>query len=276
VISRRISAPLLALTQVATQMTVGDLSARADVTREDEFGTLAHTFNEMAQQVEETVVTLRRFVADAAHELHTPLTALRTNLELAANEKGEADRHTFIDHAQTQVERLAALTGSLLELSRLEAGTMKDEYASLDLVALVQETSEPYASQAEQAGLSFWLNLPAEAVTLWGDEARLGLALGNLLDNALKFTPDGGTVSVSVHQQNGWAELQVENTGIGIPVEDLPHLFSRFHRGCNAAAYPGSGLGLAIVKAIVEGHGGQVMVENTAQGARFSLRLPTE
>ena len=98
--------------------------------------------------------------------------------------------------------------------------------------------------------------------------------LGNLLDNAIKFTPGGGMVSVRLRQQGEWAELQVQDTGIGIPVDNLPQLFSRFHRGHNATAYPGSGLGLAIVAAIVEEHGGQVMAENTTPGARFCLRLP--
>jgi signal transduction histidine kinase len=98
-------------------------------------------------------------------------------------------------------------------------------------------------------------------------------ALGNLLDNAIKFTPGGGMVSVSLRRQGQWAELWVEDTGIGIPSDDLPQLFSRFHRGHNATAYPGSGLGLAIVAAIVEGHGGQVAAENTTSGARFCLRL---
>ena len=99
-------------------------------------------------------------------------------------------------------------------------------------------------------------------------------ALGNLLDNGIKFMPEGGAVSVGLCQEGEWAELWVENSGIGIPEEDLPRLFERFHRGRNATAYPGSGLGLAIVKAIVEAHGGRVRGENVEQGARFTVWLP--
>jgi signal transduction histidine kinase len=273
-ISRRISQPLLSLTAVTDKMAHGNLSVRANVARQDELGTLATVFNEMAQQVEDTVVTLRRFVADAAHEINTPLTALQTNLELIANEEDGADRRTFVAQAQIQMERLAALTTGLLELSRIEANMVKEKYVPLDLIALVQETSELYASRAEQAGLSFSLEIRPEPVTIWGDKTQLRLAIGNLLDNALKFTPTGGLVRVVVHQKGQWAELQIEDTGIGIPAEDLPQLFHRFHRGHNAAGYPGSGLGLAIVKAVVDGHGGQVITENTAQGACFSLQLP--
>jgi signal transduction histidine kinase len=107
-----------------------------------------------------------------------------------------------------------------------------------------------------------------------GEEAELRAALANLLDNALKFTPEGGRISLGCRRNDGAALLWVEDTGIGIPEADLPLLFQRFHRGRNAAAYPGSGLGLAIVKAIVERHGGQVEAERSEPGARFTLRLP--
>ncbi|MBE9509170.1 MAG: HAMP domain-containing histidine kinase, partial [Chloroflexi bacterium] len=163
----------------------------------------------------------------------------------------------------------------LLDLSRIEAGAPAEAHAPVELTPLVQETSELYASQAEQSGLTFDLTLPETPVTVQGDEAQLRRALGNLLDNAIKFTPEDGAISVALRQEGEGVELSVEDTGIGVPKDDLPHLFSRFHRGRNAAAYPGSGLGLAIVKAIVEAHGGTVAAGNTARGSRFTLRLPT-
>jgi signal transduction histidine kinase len=125
-------------------------------------------------------------------------------------------------------------------------------------------------------GLAFSLELPDWVATVRGNEAHLRRALGNLLDNALKFTPEAGAVKAGLRPapEDNWVELWIEDTGIGIPAADVPQLFSRFHRGRNAAGYPGSGLGLAIVKAIAEAHGGQVAVENTSQGACFRLRLP--
>jgi signal transduction histidine kinase len=273
-VSRRISAPVLALTAATARMAAGDLGARAGVAGEDEFGRLSRSFNIMADRVETTICALRRFVSDAAHELHTPLTALRTNLELAAGEESDSAQRAFVERAQEQIERLEALTSELLDLSRIEAGLDKNQHAPLDLTALTHRTSELYASRAEQAGLAFDLDVPKGAITIRGSEERVSRVLGNLLDNAIKFTPGGGMVSVRLRQQGEWAELQVQDTGIGIPVDDLPQLFSRFHRGHNATAYPGSGLGLAIVAAIVEEHGGQVTAENTAPGARFCLRLP--
>jgi two-component system sensor histidine kinase MprB len=239
-------------------------------------GSLARSFNEMAGRVEETVVTLRRFASDAAHELRTPLTALRTDLELAADGKTDAERRALIGRALIQLARLEALTKSLLELARVESDTVKDPEGRVDLAALVQGASEPYASQAEQAGLSFHLDLSPESLVIQGNASQLRRALGNLLDNALKFTPVGGVVRVGTRRDGEWAVLWVEDTGIGIPEDDLPQLFARFSRGRNVVDRPGSGLGLAIVKAIAENHRGRVLAENTAHGARFLLRLPID
>jgi signal transduction histidine kinase len=195
-------------------------------------------------------------------------------LEMVADEQDAAARLAFVQRAQAQVLRLEALTAELLDLSRIESGAVQNGWVELNLVELVELTSEPYASQAEQAGIALALDLPEQPVVVRGNETQLRCALGNLLDNAIKFTLEGGTVNVRLRQTGQRAELCVEDSGIGIPADDLPQLFSRFHRGRNAASYPGSGLGLAIVKAIVESHGGQVTAENTSPGTRFCVRLP--
>jgi signal transduction histidine kinase len=272
-ISRRITAPLVVLTRATAHMAQGQLSTRAEVEGSDEFGLLGRSFNQMATKVESTVLALRRFVADAAHELHTPLTALHANLELAATEDDETQRTAFIERAIEQLKRLELLTGGLLDLSRIEARSDSLERAQVDLVTLVRETSELYASRAEQAGLCFYFDLPDEPVIASINESQLKRALGNLLDNAIKFTPAEGVVGVGLTQHNGMVELWVKDSGIGIPAEDLPHIFSRFHRARNTAAYPGSGLGLAIIKAIVEGHCGQISVKSNFQGTCFALQL---
>jgi signal transduction histidine kinase len=273
-ISRRITAPLLVLTNATSRMAQGQLSARVTVGGQDEFGILAHSFNQMASKVESTVLTLRRFVADAAHELHTPLTALHANLELAATEEDDSQRITFIERAVEQLKRLESLTDSLLDLSRIESHSDRVERAPIDLVALVKETSELYASRAEQAGHCFYFELPDAPVIAQVNETQLRRALGNLLDNAIKFTPAEGVIGVGLARREGGVELWVKDTGIGIPADELPHLFSRFHRARNTAAYPGNGLGLAIIKAIVEGHKGQVSVMSSSQGTCFTLHLP--
>ncbi|MBL8162151.1 MAG: HAMP domain-containing histidine kinase [Anaerolineae bacterium] len=272
-ISRRMSAPLLALSAVAERMAAGDLAARAPQSGGDEFGLLARTFNDMAAKIEETVLVLRRFVADAAHEIHTPLTALRTSLELAAT--SPSDNRAFIQRAHDQVRRLQGLTDSLLQLSRIESNTVEVARESINVAALVQETSEVYASQAEQAGLSFQLELPPTPVIVDIQPAAFRSALSNLIGNAIKFTPENGSIRLSVRQRGAYAEVEVQDTGIGIPPEDLPYIFNRFHRGRNATAYAGSGIGLAIVKAVIERQQGQVQVQSNSNGTQFLLRLPT-
>ncbi|MFN8447478.1 MAG: HAMP domain-containing sensor histidine kinase [Anaerolineae bacterium] len=274
-VSRTMVKPLLMLTNATTKMAEGQLSTRVALERPDEFGVLARSFDEMAQRVEATVVALRRFVADAAHQIHTPLTAVHADLELAASEPDESRQQMFIERAMTQLKRLEVLTNDLLDLSRLEAHIMDDRRTPVDLVALVHEISEAFASRAEQAGIAFNVETPDEPIRALVNETQFRHAIGNLLDNAIKFTPENGTITVSVRRSGDSAELLVNDTGIGIAAEDLSSIFNRFHRGRNAAPYPGSGLGLAIIKAIVDGHQGQISVQSSAgQGTQFAVRVP--
>jgi signal transduction histidine kinase len=273
-VSRNISHPLLVLTEATSQMAEGHLSARVELKRKDELGVLTHSFNEMAHRVENTVNTLRRFVADAAHELHTPLTALRTNLELAVSETNSQQRESYIHRAQAQANRLESLTNNLLDLARLESRSYQRQTMPVNLTRLVQQVNEIYASRAEQAGLTLALETPTQEVVIHANEPQITRVMDNLLDNALKFTPENGSITVGVNQQDSQVEVWVKDTGIGIPREDMPHLFNRFHRGHNVAAYPGNGLGLVIIKAIVEEHQGTVDVQSDSSGTRFSVRLP--
>lgn len=270
-LSRRLSAPILALTAVTTRMAHGDLASRANVQSRDEFGQLARSFNEMAEQVGATITALHRFVADAAHELYTPLTALYAELDLATQEQDTAAQRAFVRRAQASVLRLNALTNKLLALSRLEAQAEAEPTEPLDLTGLLRQTAESYASQAEQAELNFSLHVPNEAIYIRAHMAQTQVALDNLFDNACKFTPAGGNVTIQLQQSGAQVQLTITDTGMGIPPDDLPLLFNRFHRSRNATDYPGSGLGLAIVKAIIEQQGGQIMVENATPGTRFML-----
>jgi signal transduction histidine kinase len=172
-VSRRMSAPLLALTAVTTQMSDGDLSIRATVDRPDEFGTLSNAFNLMAGRLEQTIEALRRFVADAAHELNTPLTALRNNLELALEEEDLSERNVLLKAGRSQIKRLEELAEGLLQLSRLEAAPVEATPTTLDWVQLVLKVSELYASQAEQKGLAFQLELPDGPILVAADDLYL-------------------------------------------------------------------------------------------------------
>lgn len=276
-ISLKITTPLGVLTDTTTRMAQGQLSMRANIHRQDEIGSLARSFNEMADQVQSTIQTLRRFVADAAHELQTPITALTTDLELALDDLPGGSkskiRSIFLPRALTQAERLKNLAASLLDLSRLEAGEKEKPHQPVDVSCVVAGLSESWAARAEQAGIEFCLDNCPQAAFVSGNENQLCQAFDNLVDNALKFTPAGGSVRVCIAVDDELV-FMVADTGIGIPEQDVEQLFSRFHRGCNTAAYAGNGLGLAIVKAIVEQHGGSVEYQDGTPGAVFYLRLP--
>ncbi len=262
--SRRVTRPVLALENATQQMAGGNLSVRVDLPheRQQEFLSLANSFNGMAEQVEQTVSTLREFVADAAHELHTPLTALQANIELARDEDDASDRTRYLGRAQEQGRRLEVLVTSLLDLSRIEAAESKSDFAPVDMIQLIREVGEQFASRAEQAERIFTMKLPEGNVHVQGHVTQLRQVLINLLENALKFTPAHGMISFDVERSADQITLTVSDSGIGIPSEDLPHLFERFHRARNVSEYPGNGLGLAIVKAIVDVHEGDVVVRS--------------
>jgi signal transduction histidine kinase len=271
--SRRLTEPLLALTAITGRMADGDLSARASDFNSYELGILGKSFNQMAEQVENTVNSLRRFTADAAHELHTPLTALQTDLHLLAGGVDQSQKER-VARAEEQAKRLQDLADSLLELSQLEAEMTAGARPSIDLATLVQAAGELYASRAEQAGLAFDMQLQDQPVYVQANEAELRRALANILDNSLKFTPLPGEITLSLAAENNSAVVTIRDTGIGIPDEDIAQLFNRFHRGRNAAGYAGSGLGLAIVQEIMVRHGGQARVIGRDVGTEVRLILP--
>lgn len=274
VVSRRISRPVVALTGASDRMAEGDLGARAPVAGRDEVGRLAESFNGMASRVESTVTSLRRFVADAAHEIGTPLTALQADLELAERKATGDDERRLVDRALVQTHRLATLSDNLLRLSRLEAGEPAGGRERVDITAVAREAADSVASRAEQAGVELDLAISAAPLPVAAERSRLQTVLGNLLDNALKFTPEGGSVTLGVQAEGTAAVVTVADTGIGIPADEQGNIFGRLHRARNVSAYPGNGLGLAIVKAAVERSGGTVSFTSAEAGTEFRVSLP--
>jgi signal transduction histidine kinase len=287
-VAARISRPVVALTAASDRMADGDLGARADVDRDDEVGRLAESFNAMAGRIQGTVTTLRRFVADAAHEIGTPLTALRADLELAQRTSASEQERRFVDKALEQANRLEALSGSLLQLSRLEAGEAPSPNEAVDVAHLAREAADGAASRADQAGVELVVDVVAGPLIVIGAGAELQTVFANLLDNAIKFTPEGGTVRLTARKQSATAGgdgtalpahghevvVTVADTGVGIPVAEQSDIFERFHRARNVSAYPGSGLGLAIVKAAVGRCGGRVTFTSSEAGTEFRVALP--
>jgi signal transduction histidine kinase len=273
-ISVRIARPVAALADASERMAGGDLSTRAEVRGGGEIGRLAASFNSMAGQVESTVTTLRRFVSDAAHQLGTPLTALRADLELAHDSAGAGDERRLIGRALEQEQRLEDLEGSLLALSRIESSASLEEPEIVDLAALIHRVADAFASRCEQADLTLTVSAPERGPLVSAGPERLRTAFENLVDNAVKFTPAGGSIMLEAGQADGQAVMAVTDTGPGVLPEDRDRVFERFYRSPAVADKRGTGLGLPIVRAIVGASGGTVRLADTSTGAQFEIRLP--
>lgn len=274
-LSRGMTRPLLALQAVTERMAAGDLGACADAARGDELGALAASYNAMAGQVQRTVLALSTFAGDAAHELNTPLTALRTDLELAVDhDAASGQANPWLNRAQAQAGRMQALAQNMLALARVEGA--RTQPARLDLGALLRAGVLGLASRAEMAEIALSLDAPVSPLWVLGDASQLNSAIHNLLDNALKFTPAGGRVEVRLMREPAQARLSISDTGIGVPPDDQPALFERFHRARNAHAHAGSGLGLALVRAVAQQHGGGATLFSDGSGSIATLYLPLE
>jgi two-component system sensor histidine kinase MprB len=274
--SRPVIAPITSLTDTAAHIeATGDLRRRISGGGSDEVGRMASSFNAMLARLqfsqdalEQSSRTQRRLVADASHELRTPVTSLRTNVEVLRTGAvlDERQRQAMLSDIVDQTDELAALVGGLIELAR------GDEPASdvedVDLAAVVRESLARVRRHAPET--VFRDDLDPWPMT--GSRERLARAVNNILDNAAKFSPPGGRVEVDLHG----GRLSVRDHGPGVPPEELPQIFDRFFRARNAAARPGSGLGLAIAKQVVEAHGGEAAASLVDGGGLVvTLRFPS-
>jgi two-component system, OmpR family, sensor histidine kinase MprB len=272
-VSRAAARPITQLTEAAEHVTAtGDLSQRIEVPKEDdEVGRLAAAFNRMLAALELSQEAQRRLVADASHELRTPLTSLRTNIDVLAGgrELPAEDRDRLMSDVRVQIAELTDLVGDLVEAGRGAAGAPM-EIDDVRLDELVRAAVARASARADARSIRFDTDLEPSLVR--GSGSRLERAIVNLLDNAVKFSPDGAVVEVGC---TAAGDVTVRDHGPGIAAEDLPHVFDRFYRSDAARGTPGSGLGLAIVKQVAESHGGTVSAETTPDGgALFRLRIP--
>src|SRR6266508_3256923 len=273
---RRALRPVDEITQSAERITSRNLSERLPVTETgDELERLSVGLNRMIARLDESFQHIHRFSADASHELRTPLTILRGELEAAAQQQQiTPELRDTLGSALEETERLSRIVESLMAISRLDAGEARMGYARFDLGELTSGTTEQMRLLAEDKNIA--LRCEAERqVGIEGDRARLKQVIVNLVDNAIKYTHDGGLVGVKVYATNGRAVLEVNDNGVGIPTEALPHIFERFYRVDKARSRQMGGAGLSSVKAIVTAHGGQIRVESVeGRGSRFLVELP--
>jgi two-component system sensor histidine kinase BaeS len=273
VVARRIVRPLHGLTTAARALAEGNRSARAGGGSEPaELGELGRAFDRMAETIEREDALRRAFAADVAHELRTPLTIAQGELEALVDgvEEPTPERLRSL-HEETL--RLARIVEDVETLAAAEGARFRLERRRIDLAEVAQDAVTHLHTQADASGLR--LRTQLESVTVEADPARLEQIARNLLANALKFTPSGGSVTVSVAAANGAARLVVEDSGPGIPEDELPHVFERFWRGRSGRAAAGSGIGLAVVAELTRAHGGHIeATSRPGGGARFTVTLP--
>lgn len=275
---RRALAPVDRITASAEHISLHNLKQRLPVAHTgDELERLSVSLNQMIARLEDAVQQNQRFIADASHELRTPLTIMRGELEAVVDGAYlTSDVQETAASILEEVQRLTRIVEGLFAISRLDAGEAQKQSAPFDLAKLALSTAEQMCLLAEDRNITIETYGPHE-VTVEGDRARLKQVVVNLLDNAIKYTPDGGNIRLSVFTRDGKAVLEVEDNGIGIPAEAQAHIFERFFRVDKARSRElgGAGLGLSIVKSICAAHGGQVDCHSAdGQGSRFTMELP--
>jgi signal transduction histidine kinase len=278
VFSQRISHPVSALTDATHSIAEGDLSVRVPENYVGEVGTLATSFNRMAEELERADELRRNLTADVAHELRTPLSVIRGKLEGVLDGIYPAtDAH--LEPVLEEAELLTHLVEDLRVLTLAENGQLSLERRPMDITNLLRDAQVNFAPHAEDRGITLVLDLPEDLPNIQGDWRRIAQILGNLLTNALRHTPRGGFVTLSARTEESAIGISIRDTGSGIPEEDLPFVFERFWRGEKSRTRKsgGSGLGLAIAKQIVELHGGTIHVESVmGSGTTFRFKLPTD
>jgi heavy metal sensor kinase len=280
VLARKALAPMEQLRRSTEEITAERLDRRLPVlNREDELGRLTETFNAMIGRLERSFAEIRRFTADASHELRTPLTAIRTEAEVAlAKPMTLAEHEQLLGSILEECDRLTRLTDQLLALAREDVRAACQARERVDLAALVGEVAETMRPVADAKELRLHVEVNGASWVL-GDAARLREVFFNLIDNGIKYTPEGGEVVLRVGQNGLEAVVTVRDTGMGIAPEHLPHVFDRFYRvdKARSRAEGGTGLGLSIAQNIAAAHGGRIELASTpGQGTTCTVRLPAE
>lgn len=276
-VSRRVQRSIRTVTTAATDIAAGRLETRVPATGlGSEFDTLAEGYNSLAARLETTESTRRRLLSDLAHEMRTPLATVEAHLEAVEDGVRALDASTLAV-IRTSTERLRRLAEDVSAVSRAEEGrlTITRRVVAAETIARVAAA----AAQDRYVAEGLTLHVAAlEPVPVDVDPDRIGQVLSNLLDNALRHTPAGGTVTLRCQRSDGEVEYRVHDTGVGIPAEHLPHVFDRFYRVDTARdrGHGGSGIGLSIARALVEAHGGRITAESPGpgKGSTFSVRLP--
>ena len=277
-LAKKSLAPVVAMSTQAERMSARNLHERLSVgDKPDELGHLACVFNDLLSRLDRSFESMREFMADASHELRTPLSIIRGEADVAlSQDRDAAEYRQALTTIQDEAQRLTHIVDDMMALARADAGQRPLQIAEFYLNDLVEECCRAARVLALHEGVSLTLE-PTADIAYRGDEDLLRRMLLNLLDNATKYTPSGGSISVRVILESGHINIVVSDTGIGIPVDSAPHVFERFYRvdKARSRADGGSGLGLAIAKWVAEAHNGSIDLSSSpGHGSKFTVSLP--
>jgi heavy metal sensor kinase len=277
--STRALRPVDQITQAAQMINPHDLSQRVTVPQTgDELQRLAETVNQMLQRIESAVARITQFTADASHELRTPVALIRTRAEVTLAKPRNVDQYRdALKELLAESERTTALIENLMTLARADTGSETLNFNRTDIGEIAREVSTQAQTLSEAKQLHWSVAIPDAAIWVRGDADALRRLLLILVDNAVKYTPPAGSISLALQSNGSHAEIRVRDNGIGISADDLPHIFDRFYRADKARSRElgGTGLGLSIGRWIANAHGGDIQVEtSTPNGTTFVVRLP--
>ncbi len=265
------------MTRAAVDISNGNLDRRVPVTgRNDEIDRLAITFNAMVGHTQALMEQMKEITENIAHDLRGPIARMRGLAEMAlAGKRMDEETVSMAGLIIEECDRLLDLINTMLDISEAEAGLIKLDMEKTDVAGLVAELRELFLPSAEEKDIEFETNGADQPVLIFCDRRKLQRVFANILDNALKYTPHGGCVTISTVHTDKDVTVTVEDTGAGIPDEDLPHIFDRFFRGEKSRSTPGNGLGLSLVQVFTLVHGGSVTAESSpGHGSRFTVILP--
>lgn len=277
VLSRYIVRPIKDISRGALELSRGNLDWRVKPTTQDEIGELAESFNKMAEELKIQDGLRNTFIANVSHELRTPLASVQGFIQgMLDRAIEENDRDKYLEIVLSETKRMNLLISDLLSLAKIESGKFPIEYSEFNINELLRRCILMFEQRIEEKKLNVDLKIGEDKLIVWADEDRISQVITNLVDNAVKFTPDGGKLSVWTRCEGNKVHISISDTGVGIPIEDQPFIFERFFKvdKSHSKTTPGTGIGLSIVKRIIAQHGEKIYFESAeGKGTTFAFTL---